>query len=78
MRIAKIILMTSVFSVILINLIYAIMSHTVYIYSGWFMALWFCGMAYFTERKCMKLINQVKDITVEALLREKDELTKEI
>jgi len=59
MRIAKIILMTLIFSVMVINLIFAIIFQSLYIYSGWFMALWFCCIAYFMELSKEKMIKKL-------------------
>ena len=65
MRIAKIILMTSIFSDIVINLIFAFAFHDWYTYSGWFLALWFCGIAYSTELQTNRRIEIYKKMFAE-------------
>ena len=77
MRIAKIILMTLIFSVMVINLIFAFAFHDWYTYSGWFLALWFCGIAYFTELSKEKMIKDLY-IDMETLYKKGSYNTKEI
>lgn len=72
MRIAKIILMILLFSVVVINLIFAIAFHDWYTYSGWFLALWFCCIAYGTELQEKRRIEAYKEMIAKGTIRLKE------